>query len=69
MAASKISYYGKVLIDLTGDTVAANKMVKGTTAHGKDGLPVTGTLEVVQSGNWMRIPEELGRYEDQYIHV
>lgn len=43
MANSKIIYNGKVLIDLTGDTVAADKLLKGITAHGKDGEPVTGT--------------------------
>lgn len=43
MANSKIIYNGKTLIDLTGDTVTADKMLSGITAHGKDGKPVTGT--------------------------
>ena len=43
MAYSKIIYGGNVLIDLTGDTVAADKMLAGITAHGKDGEEVTGT--------------------------
>ena len=34
---------GTVLIDLTADTVAANKLLAGITAHGKDGAPITGT--------------------------
>jgi len=34
---------GEVLIDLTGDTVTAEKMLKGTTAHDKSGKPVTGS--------------------------
>lgn len=42
MANSKIIYNGKVLIDLTGDTVAADKLLTGVTAHGKDGNVVTG---------------------------
>lgn len=43
MAKSKIIYNGEVLLDLTGDTVEADKLLKGITAHGKDGEPVTGT--------------------------
>lgn len=33
---------GEVLIDLTSDTVTANKLAYGYTAHGKDGAPITG---------------------------
>ncbi len=43
MAYSKIIYGGNVLIDLTGDTVAADKLLAGVTAHGKDGEEITGT--------------------------
>lgn len=35
----------KVLLDLTSDTVAADKMVKGVTSHDKYGNLVTGTIE------------------------
>ena len=44
MGNSKIVFNAKVLIDLTGDTVAAAKLLEGTTAHGKDGERVTGTI-------------------------
>ena len=43
MAISKVIYGGNTLIDLTGDSVTADKMLEGTTAHGKDGELVTGT--------------------------
>lgn len=43
MANSKIIYAGKVLIDLTGDTVKADKLLSGIKAHGADGEPITGT--------------------------
>ena len=43
MANSKIIFNGKTLIDLTGDTVAADKLLKDITAHGKDGTLITGT--------------------------
>lgn len=34
---------GEVLIDLTGDSVAPDKLVKGVTAHDKTGAPIVGT--------------------------
>lgn len=40
---SKVIYAGKTLIDLTADTVKADKLLKGYTAHGADGAVVTGT--------------------------
>ena len=45
MAISKVVYGGNTLMDLTGDSVTADKLLKGTTAHGKDGEPVVGTCE------------------------
>lgn len=45
MGNSKIVYYGETLIDLTGDTVEAAKLLKGITAHDKKGEKVTGTFE------------------------
>ena len=40
---NKIIYGGKVLIDLTGDTVTPDKLLKDMTAHDKSGATVTGT--------------------------
>ena len=40
---SKIIYGGKVLIDLTKDTVVAEKLLNGYTAHGANGEIITGT--------------------------
>lgn len=42
MAISKVVYGGDVLIDLTADTITKEKLLKGYTAHGKDGEPITG---------------------------
>lgn len=42
---SKVIFNGEVLMDLTGDTVTADKLLKGITAHGKDGSPITGTCD------------------------
>lgn len=43
MAISKVVYGGNTLIDLTGDTAVADKILKGYTTHGADGEKVTGT--------------------------
>lgn len=44
MANSKIVLgTGEVLMDLTADTIKEDKLLKGYTAHGADGEPITGT--------------------------
>lgn len=43
MAVSKVVYGGNTLIDLTADTVVADKVLTGYTAHGADGEVITGT--------------------------
>lgn len=40
---------GTVLMDLTGDTVTAERMTDGTTAHDQSGAPIIGTLYGVGS--------------------
>ncbi len=42
---NKVIYGTTVLVDLTADTVTADQLVKGVTAHNKSGAQVTGTLE------------------------
>lgn len=43
MAISKVVYGGETLIDLTQDTVKAEHLISGYTAHGADGEAITGT--------------------------
>ena len=50
MGVSKVEYGNKTLIDLSGDTVTASKMLKGTKAHDKNGDEITGTYEGGSSG-------------------
>lgn len=40
---NKIVYGGKTLIDLTADTISADKLLKDFTAHDKSGATITGT--------------------------
>jgi hypothetical protein len=57
MGKSKVEYYGTVLIDLTADTVTADKLASGITAHGKNGDAVTGTAAAYVEGNTLYVPE------------
>lgn len=43
MAISKVIYGGETLIDLTGDTVAADKLLVGYKAHGANGEVIEGS--------------------------
>lgn len=45
MGISKVVYGGNVLIDLTGDTIAADKLLKNYTAHGADGDAISGACD------------------------
>lgn len=55
MAANKIIYGGRTLIDLTGDSVTPQTLLAGKTAHDKSGKPITGvaapTITVDANGN------------------
>lgn len=44
-AINKVIYGGQILIDLTSDTVVAEKLLAGYKAHGADGKIVTGTCD------------------------
>lgn len=43
MAINKFIYFGEVKFDLTADTVTADKLAYGITAHDKSGDLITGT--------------------------
>lgn len=43
MAVSKVIFGGETIIDLTGDTVKADKLLTGYKAHGADGEIINGT--------------------------
>lgn len=44
MAANKVVFGNKVLIDLTGDTVTEEALLKGYTAHKADGTIIPALL-------------------------
>lgn len=41
---NKVQYGNEVLIDISNDTVTANKILSGYTAHNKAGAPISGTI-------------------------
>lgn len=60
MAINKVIYGGETLIDLTSDTVVAEKMLEGFTAHDKSGAPITGTCtNDVNSGDATAVAAEI----------
>lgn len=44
MKVNKIVFSGEIIMDLTNDTVEADKMLEGYTAHNKAGEIIVGTL-------------------------
>lgn len=66
---NKVIFDGNTLIDLTGDNVASNRMLSGTTAHDASGAPITGDIatktqsDISVSGPSVTIPA--GYYASQ----
>jgi len=56
---NKIIFGDEVLINLTDDTVASDKLFKGTTAHDADGNIITGTAEVTVENDSLIMPSGL----------
>ena len=70
MAVSKIVYDGRALIDLTADTVTADALLSGTTAHDKAGNVVTGALTFVTVYTGSGAPDaSLGADGDIYLDL
>lgn len=44
MGINKVQYGNTTLIDLTGDTVTADKLLQGYTAHDRSGALINGTI-------------------------
>lgn len=46
MAVNKVEFGDETLIDLTGDTVTPKNLLKGATAHGANGEPIEGEVDL-----------------------
>ena len=70
MAYNKVIYDGMTLIDLTSDTVTANTMLSGATAHDRSGASITGsvTFSTIYTGS-SDPSSSLGSNGDIYLKV
>ena len=55
MAVNKVIYGGNTLIDLSNDTVTADTLAEGVTAHDKSGNLITGTMSATGGGTDTRL--------------
>lgn len=46
---NRVEVNGEAIIDLTGDTVSADNLPKGITAHNAAGYEIVGTAEFISS--------------------
>lgn len=68
MAINKVIYGGEVLLDLTADTVTADKVLAPFTFHGKDGVQAQGacTFDADTSDADLQVAEAL---ENKYFYA
>lgn len=70
MATNKVIYGSTVLIDLTADTVTADNLVDGYTAHDASGEQITGTLKYITYYSGSSDPNSsLGSDGDIYFKI
>ena len=63
MGINKVQYGNTTLIDLTSDTVTADKLMQGYTAHDRTGAVITGTATGGGSGG------NVWQDQDGYVHL
>ncbi len=70
MAVNKVVYGTTVLVDLTADTVNANSLLTGYTAHDKSGVEIHGNVTVQKCYTGHGAPSaSLGSNNDIYIDL
>ena len=70
MAVNKVVYGSRTLVDLTQDTVASDKLVRGYTAHDKTGNTITGVLKIQTYRTGSGEPSNsLGEEGDLYLDL
>lgn len=70
MAKNKVIYDGNVLIDLTNDTVNANTLLSGYTAHDRAGDSISGAVSFVTYYTGSTAPSDsLGSDGDIYLQI
>ena len=56
MGVSKVVYGNVTVMDISADTVVANALLNGYTAHGADGKSITGTAGAYVTNTTLYIP-------------
>lgn len=70
IGVSKVDFGGTTLIDLTEDSVDANSLLRGKTAHNRAGDKIDGTLDVVSVHVGSGVPSaDLGSDGDIYLDM
>lgn len=68
MGINKVNYGSTTLIDISNDTVTANTLLSGTTAHDNTGTQITGTVTFVTYYTGSSTPSSsLGSNGDIYL--
>ena len=65
---NKVVYGNNTLIDISADTVAAEYLLEGYTAHGKDGSLITGTY-IPEGGSAVVVTEEQDSHGGVIKHI
>ena len=70
MAVNHVIINGETVVDLRNDTVSADKLLKGYTAHDKSGAKITGnvTFSTVYTGSG-EPSSSLGEEGDLYLDL
>lgn len=70
MAVNHVIINGETVVDLRDDTVSADKLIKGVTAHDKTGAKITGnvTFSTVYTGSG-EPSSSLGEEGDLYFDL
>lgn len=71
MAVNKVEYGDTVLMDLTGDTVSSDTLLKGATAHNASGEPIEGAVDLdnyyTKDEVDEKIPDTAGLATEQFV--
>lgn len=70
MAVNHVIINGETVVDLRNDTVSADKLIKGATAHDKTGATITGTVSFATVYTGSGEPSSsLGEEGDLYLDL
>ena len=66
MAVNHVIINGETVVDLRNDTVSADKLLKGATAHDKTGAAITGTLNFPHNATGRSVSERISQLFRQF---